>query len=172
MDRAQELTVRPAGIDDVDAIVGFSAAMAWETEQRRLDSAILREGTLSLLRTPSLGFFMVAEARAEGRSVVVGQLMITYEWSDWRNGRFWWIQSVYVDSAWRRQGVFRRMHETVMTAAKAAPDVCGVRLYVEQENTAAQTVYRRLGLLPSGYKVYEQDFVLTPHAREHAPPSS
>jgi GNAT superfamily N-acetyltransferase len=172
MDPAQELTVRPAGIDDVDAIVRFSAAMAWETEQRRLDQAILREGTLSLLRTPSLGFFMVAEAKTDGRSVVVGQLMITYEWSDWRNGSFWWIQSVYVDSAWRRQGVFRRMHETVLTAAKAAPDACGVRLYVEQENKAAQTVYLRLGLLPSGYKVYEQDFVLTPKHRTPAPERS
>jgi ribosomal protein S18 acetylase RimI-like enzyme len=172
MDPAHQLTVRPASIEDVEAIVGFSAAMAWETEQRRLDHAILRQGTLSLLRTPSLGFFMVAEAKAEGPPVVVGQLMITYEWSDWRNGRFWWIQSVYVDSAWRRRGVFRRMHDTVMSAAKAASDVCGVRLYVEQENKAAQAVYRRLGLLPSGYKVYEQDFVLTwPHrtpADEHS----
>ena len=153
-------------------MVRFSAAMAWETEQRRLDPATLREGTLSLLRSPALGFFMVAEAKTEGRSVVVGQLMITYEWSDWRNGRFWWIQSVYVDSAWRRQGVFRRMHDTVMTAAKADPEVCGVRLYVEQENTTAQTVYRRLGLLPSGYKVYEQDFVLTPQHRTRASESS
>jgi len=172
MDLLPQLTVRPAGRDDVDSIVAFSAAMAMETEQRQLDQARLREGTQSLLGTPSLGFFMVAEVQVAQRPVLVGQLMITYEWSDWRNGVFWWIQSVYVDPNWRRRGVFRRMVEEVMASAKAAPDVCGVRLYVEQNNHAAQTVYQRLGLRPSGYKVYEQDFVLTQHAREHAPRNS
>jgi ribosomal protein S18 acetylase RimI-like enzyme len=141
--------------------------MALETEQRRLDEARLREGTLSLLRTSSLGFFMVAEARAPERPRLVGQLMITYEWSDWRNGVFWWIQSVYVDPPWRQRGVFRRMHDAVMAAAKAATNVCGVRLYVEQDNQTAQTVYRRLGLSLSAYKVYEQDFVLNAQHREH-----
>ena len=169
MDPAQELTVRPAGIEDVDAIVGFSAAMAWETEQRRLDPAMLREGTFSLLRTPSLGFFMVAEANTAGRSVVLGQLMITYEWSDWRNGLFWWIQSVYVDPAWRRRGVFRTMHDAMLSQAKADPKVCGIRLYVEQDNHIAQTVYRRLGLSRSHYHVYEQDFVLTQQIGRHDP---
>lgn len=172
MDLAHQLTIRPALIDDVDAIVAFSAAMAWETEQRRLDEARLREGTLSLLNTPSLGFFMVAEGRESERSRLVGQLMITYEWSDWRNGAFWWIQSVYIDPVWRRRGVFRRMHDTVMASAKAATNVCGVRLYVEQDNQTAQTVYRRLGLSLSSYKVYEQDFVLNPQHREHAPKRS
>jgi GNAT superfamily N-acetyltransferase len=160
MDISPELTVRAAGTDDVDAIVGFSAAMAWETERRQLDHARLREGTLSLLRTPSLGFFMVAETHTSGRPVVVGQLMITYEWSDWRNGLFWWIQSVYVDPAWRRRGVFRGLHEAVVARAKADPKVCGIRLYVEQENNVAETVYRRVGLALSAYKVYEEDFVL------------
>lgn len=172
MNLVNKLTVRPAGREDVEAIVAFSAAMAWETEQRRLDEGRLREGTLSLLDTPSLGFFMVAETREPERPLLVGQLMITYEWSDWRNGVFWWIQSVYVDPAWRRRGVFRRMHEAVMVSAKAAPDVCGVRLYVEQENHTAQMVYQRLGLSPSAYKVYEQDFVLDPQHRGHAPKHS
>src|SRR5262249_183125 len=167
-----QLTIRPACDEDVDSIVAFSASMAWETEQRRLDEARLRQGTQSLLTTPALGFFMVAEARGAERPTLVGQLMITYEGSDWRNGAFWWIQSVYVDPAWRRRGVFRHMLEEVMTMAKAAPDVCGVRLYVEQENRTAQKVYQHLGLSPSGYKVYEQDFVLTPHAREPAPRNS
>jgi ribosomal protein S18 acetylase RimI-like enzyme len=172
MDLAHQLTIRPALIDDVDAIVSFSAAMAWETEQRRLDEARLREGTLSLLNTPSLGFFMVAETRESERPLLVGQLMITYEWSDWRNGAFWWIQSVYIDPVWRRRGVFRRMHDAVMASAKAATNVCGVRLYVEQDNQTAQTVYRRLGLSLSSYKVYEQDFVLNAQHREHAPKRS
>jgi ribosomal protein S18 acetylase RimI-like enzyme len=172
MDQPHQLTIRPAGRDDVDFIVAFSAAMAWETEHRRLDEGRLREGTLSLLSTPALGFFLVAQAQTSERAVLVGQLMITYEWSDWRNGVFWWIQSVYVDPTWRRQGVFRRMHEEVLASAKAAPDVCGVRLYVEQQNRTAQTVYQRLGLIASSYKVYEQDFVLSPHARGHAPRNS
>jgi len=169
MDLPHQLTVRSATRDDVESLVAFSAAMAWETEQRRLDEARLREGTLSLLRTPSLGFFMVAEVRDSDRPRLIGQLMITYEWSDWRNGVFWWIQSVYVDPPWRRRGVFRQMHKAVIASAKAAPDVCGVRLYVEQDNQTAQSVYRRLGLSPSAYKVYEQDFVLTPQhrGREH-----
>ena len=149
----------------MESLVAFSAAMAWETEQRRLDEARLREGTLSLLRTPSLGFFMVAEVRDSDRPRLIGQLMITYEWSDWRNGVFWWIQSVYVDPPWRRRGVFRHMHKAVIASAHAAPDVCGVRLYVEQDNQTAQSVYQRLGLFPSAYKVYEQDFVLTPQHR-------
>lgn len=160
MDFTHQLTVRTAGRNDVDSIVAFSAAMAWETEHRRLEEARLRAGTQSLLDTPALGIFMVAEIRVSERPVLVGQLMITYEWSDWRNGVFWWIQSVYVDPSWRRRGVLRGMLNTVMASAKAAPDVCGVRLYVEQENHTAQAVYKRLGLSPSGYKVYEMDFVL------------
>ena len=168
MDLSHQLTVRPAIQDDVDSLVAFSAAMAWETEQRRLDEARLREGTLSLLCTPSLGFFMVAEVRETGRPRLVGQLMITYEWSDWRNGVFWWIQSVYVDPAWRRRGVFRQMHDAVMASAKAAPNICGVRLYVEQDNRTAQMVYQRLGLSPSTYKVYEQDFVLVRDPQGHS----
>lgn len=172
MNPAQELTIRRADTDDADALVGFSSAMAWETEHRRLDGTRLREGTQALLNTPSLGFFLVTEARESGRCVVVGQLMVTYEWSDWRNGVFWWIQSVYVDPAWRRQGVFRRMHDAVLSQAKADPTVCGIRLYVEQDNHTAQTVYQRLGLSPTPYKVYEQDFVLTQQQQRHAPGSS
>jgi len=94
--------------------------------------------------------------------------MITYEWSDWRNGVFWWIQSVYVDPAWRRRGVFRRMHDAVMASAKAAPNICGVRLYVEQDNQTAQMVYQRLGLSPSTYKVFEQDFILVRDPQGHS----
>jgi GNAT superfamily N-acetyltransferase len=172
MNPADQLTVRRAGTDDVDVLVGFSSAMAWETEHRRLDTTRLREGTQAMLSTPSLGFFLVTEVRELERCVVVGQLMITYEWSDWRNGVFWWIQSVYVDPGWRRQGIFRRMHDAVLSQAKADPKVCGIRLYVEQENHIAETVYRRVGLALSAYKVYEQDFVLTQQKERHAPRSS
>jgi ribosomal protein S18 acetylase RimI-like enzyme len=157
---APDILVRAAEPKDVDAIVSFSAAMAWETELRRLDVERLRQGTVSLLQTATYGFFQVAEVLGGPSSPIVGQLMVTYEWSDWRNGVFWWIQSVYVDPLWRRQGVFRRMHDTMLAAAKARPDVCGVRLYVEQDNHIAQAAYRRVGLTPSCYVVYEQDFRL------------
>jgi ribosomal protein S18 acetylase RimI-like enzyme len=103
---------------------------------------------------------MVAELAQADERRLLGQLMITYEWSDWRNGAFWWIQSVYVDPAWRRQSVFRRMHESVMASAKTNPNVCGVRLYVEMNNGTAQTVYRKVGLTPSSYAIFETDFVL------------
>ena len=153
------ILIRQARPEDVDTLASFSAAMALETEGRRLDIDRLRHGTLSLLNAPAYGFFQVAELQAGTSSRILAQLMITYEWSDWRNGVFWWIQSVYVDPAWRRQGVFRRMHDTLLATAKSNPDVCGVRLYVEGANHIAQAAYRRVGLIPSSYAVYEKDFL-------------
>lgn len=154
------IVVRQAGYADVDALVEFSAAMAQETEGRSLDRDRLRDGTLAVLEGPERGFFIVAEVLDRDRSRLAGQLMVTFEWSDWRNGVFWWVQSVYVDQAWRRQGVYRAMHAAIVAKATADPQVCGIRLYVEHNNHEAQTVYQRAGLVPSGYVVYEQDFVL------------
>jgi len=154
------LIVRLARSEDAATIASFSAAMALETEGRRLDLDRLYDGTIALLESPDRGFFMVAELDQTNDRQLLGQLMITYEWSDWRNGVFWWIQSVYVDPTWRRRSVFRRMHETVMATAKTSPNVCGVRLYVEESNGAAQVVYRKVGLTPSSYAIYETDFVL------------
>jgi ribosomal protein S18 acetylase RimI-like enzyme len=153
-----EWNIRPGRLDDVERLVAFSQAMALETEGRQLDADRLQRGTRALLNSTVHGFFMVAERPLS--SQVVGQLMITYEWSDWRNALFWWIQSVYVEPAWRRQGVFRSMHAKVIERAKADPGVCGVRLYVESENREAQEVYRKVGLKPSSYSVFETDFVL------------
>jgi ribosomal protein S18 acetylase RimI-like enzyme len=154
------LNIRLARPEDAATIASFSAAMALETEGRRLDLDRLYEGTLAILNSPEHGFFMVAELGPADDSQLLGQLMITYEWSDWRNGVFWWIQSVYVDPAWRRQSVFRRMHQTVMATAKTNQNVCGVRLYVEENNGVAQAVYRKVGLTPSSYAIFETDFVL------------
>lgn len=159
----EHLNVRLAGRGDAEQIASFSAAMAFETEGRRLDLERLSEGTRALLESPDRGFFMVAELEEGEKRQLLGQLMITYEWSDWRNGSFWWIQSLYVDPAWRRQNVFRRMHEAVMARAKTTPNVCGVRLYVEEGNSLAQAVYRRVGLTPSSYAIFETDFVLARH---------
>ncbi len=158
MTTLQEWTVRLGRLDDIEHLVAFSQAMALETEGRRLEEDRLQRGTRALLNSTVHGFFLVAEQPLTHQ--VVGQLMITYEWSDWRNAAFWWIQSVYVDPAWRRKGVFRKMHAKVLERAKADPGICGVRLYVESENTIAQDVYRRVGLKPSSYSVFETDFVL------------
>lgn len=158
----EHVTIRPARPEDVATIVSFSAAMALETEGRHLDRARLREGTIAILESPALGHFMVAEVTHPDQKQLAGQLMITYEWSDWRNAVFWWIQSVYVDPKWRRQGIFTRMHQAVMQEAKARADVCGVRLYVDKDNPIARATYARLGLFRSAYEIYEADFVLPP----------
>lgn len=159
---ADQLRIRPATVQDVDVLTTFSAAMAWETEHRRLDLVRLRLGTQAVIDRPEQGQYYVADLHrnAPADTVTVGQLLLTYEWSDWRNAQFWWIQSVYVDPAWRRQGVYRAMHQAVMALAQSRADVCGVRLYVEGDNTVAQGVYERVGLTPSTYRIYESDFVL------------
>jgi ribosomal protein S18 acetylase RimI-like enzyme len=89
-----------------------------------------------------------------GRETVVGQLMLTREWSDWRDGWWWWIQSVYVAPDWRRRGVYRALHDAVVAEVDAAPDVCGIRLYVEPENETARATYRALGMVET-YRVME-----------------
>ena len=160
MSWTKDVIIRPAQMEDIETIAAFSAAMALETEGRALDRERLLQGTRSLLATPASGFFMVAEQKEPTDSQVVGQLMVTFEWSDWRNAVFWWIQSVYVDPTRRRQGIFRKLHAEVMATAKADAKVCGIRLYVESENRVAQEVYRKIGLKPSSYAVFETDFVL------------
>ena len=116
----------------------FSCAMALETEDRELDLATVRAGMAALLADPSRGRAFVVEAGGE----VIALLVLTLEWSDWRNGFFWWIQNVYVSPAQRRRGHYRRLHEHVRALAERDPDVCGLRLYVEVENAAAQATYR------------------------------
>jgi ribosomal protein S18 acetylase RimI-like enzyme len=154
--RRADVTVRPATLADLDVLVRFNAAIAKETEGRNLDMERLRRGTRAVLESNERGYYLVAEVEA----VVVGQLFVTYEWSDWRNGVFWWIQSVYVEPSFRGRGVYRALHAHVLQDARARGDVCGLRLYVEKENEAAQEAYTRLGMTMTPYRVYEQDFVL------------
>jgi len=162
MTPADCLTVRPATLEDLGILTEFSAAMALETEQRTLDRTRLRMGTQAVFDQSERGRYFVADLRQEAGAdtVTVGQLLITYEWSDWRNSQFWWIQSVYVHPAWRRKGVYRHMHRTILDLAQSQTDVCGVRLYVEGTNSIAKHAYNRVGLLPSTYEIYESDFVL------------
>lgn len=148
----QPLTIRKAERRDADAIARFNSAMALETEGKALLPERINPGVLRLLGDPSLGFYVVAEQAGS----VVGCLMITNEWSDWRNGLFWWIQSVYIVPAARRQGVYRALYDFVRDLARADPGICGFRLYVEKENTAAQRTYSSLGMAPTDYLVYEE----------------
>jgi len=164
------LTVRQASLADLEILTEFSATMAWETERRSLDRTRLRLGIQSVIQQSERGLYFVADLQQDRQAdtVIVGQLLITYEWSDWRNAQFWWIQSVFVHPAWRRQGIYRHMHCTILSMAHARADVCGVRLYVEAGNRIAKQVYQRVGLCPSTYEVYESDFVLPHNEGDHS----
>jgi ribosomal protein S18 acetylase RimI-like enzyme len=150
-------SIRPATPRDHDALVAGNAAMAEETEGKALDLTKLRPGVLRALTDASAARYFVAVARnGDDDGAVVGQIMITTEWSDWRNGFFYWIQSVYVVPAWRRRGVYRALHAHVVDDARARADVVGVRLYVEPHNERAQKTYRSLGMHKT-YDVMEQE---------------
>ncbi len=135
----------------IEAISGFNIAMAMETESRELDPARVRRGVAAVLKNPQLGFYLVAQVD----DAPVGSLMVTNEWSDWRDGMFWWIQSVYVAPAQRGRGIYRQLYEDVLARAMNDGGVCGIRLYVERDNKVAQDVYRALGMSSSGYLVFE-----------------
>lgn len=145
------ITIRRATAPDLAAIVAFNIAMAWETEALRLDQAAISAGVQGLYDQPQYGFYVVAESAGE----VVGSLMITYEWSDWRNRVFWWIQSVYVRPEARGQGVYRALYEGVRAMGRDA-NCCGFRLYVEKTNETAQAVYRKLGMAESHYLMFDE----------------
>lgn len=149
-----QFSARPAGTGDLEAIVERNIRLAIETEAKRLDRSTVRRGVEQALARPELARYFIAEIG--GRAV--GQLMITYEWSDWRCGVLWWIQSVYIDATFRRQGVFRRLFQHVERLARADDEVCGLRLYVESHNAPALATYRGLGMSPTGHLVYEVDW--------------
>ena len=146
-----EILIRSARLSDADDLVAFNRAMAQETENRILSAEIISTGVRSLFQHPELGFYIVAES--DGR--MVGCLMVTYEWSDWRNGLFWWIQSVYVPPEFRRRGIYRKMYDYVQNAALKVGNVCGLRLYVERDNRIAQKTYRKLGMSKTNYILFE-----------------
>lgn len=145
------VTIRRGEPRDAAVIADFNRRMAWETEQKKLDPDVVGRGVVRVFDDRAKGFYLVAESAGD----VVGQLMVTYEWSDWRDGRIWWVQSVYVREDMRRQGVFRSLHEEVIRLARSAGDVVGVRLYVERENKRAQATYQQLGMHDAGYLVME-----------------
>jgi ribosomal protein S18 acetylase RimI-like enzyme len=145
------MRIRLATPADAGVLIEFNAAMALETEGKELLPDVIGTGVRSLLGNPAAGFYLLAE-----QDNVVGSLMITKEWSDWRNGTFWWIQSVYVRPEFRRQGVYKNLYRHVQELAANDPKVCGFRLYVERENSRAQATYSALGMKPTHYLVFEE----------------
>lgn len=149
-------TIRTARVSDAAVVARFNREMALETEARELSPPRVLRGVKALLADAAKGSYYLAESAGE----VIGQLLITYEWSDWRNGNFWWIQSVYVVPEWRGRGVFKSLHAHIERLARKRRDVCGLRLYVDAHNTKAKEVYARLGLNATHYELWETDFVL------------
>lgn len=148
---ASDITVRPGRASDAARIALFNLRMAEETEGLRLNPQTLEKGVKAALADAGKASYLVAEIAGE----VVGCLMLTREWSDWRNGDLWWVQSVYVDPEHRRRGAFRALFAAAESAARQAGAV-GLRLYVERENAAAQAVYKSLGMLDTHYLVMER----------------
>lgn len=145
--------VRLATAADAQFIADCNVAMAQETEGKTIDGQLLLAGVHGLLQRPQFGFYLIAERHAER----LATLMVTYEWSDWRNGLFWWIQSVYVVASGRRQGLYRALYDQVkQLAGQSAEPVCGYRLYVENDNRAAQQTYSALGMQRCDYQIYQQ----------------
>ena len=148
------VTVRSATLTDLDTIVAFNRAMADETEGKTLDSATLVSGVRKALADPSRCMYFIAEVDG----AVAGQTMVTFEWSDWRDGLFWWIQSVYIDGRFRRRGVFRTLYDHIRHLAHSRPEVCGLRLYVHHDNTRALDTYRHLGMTLTEYVLCEEEW--------------
>ena len=146
------LTVRQARSADAPLVIDFNCLLAAESEGKTLDAKSIRPGVDAILADPGKGFYFLAEEAGQ----VLGQISVTFEWSDWRNGWFWWIQSVYVRKEARRRGVFRSLYAHVEQLARSDPFVIGLRLYVEEANKSAQQTYFDLGMERTGYFVLEK----------------
>jgi GNAT superfamily N-acetyltransferase len=146
------MNIRIARPEEADSLVEFNQAMALETEGKRLDPDVLRNGVEGVFQDEKKGFYVVAE---EGGRII-GGLMVTYEWSDWRSAWFWWIQSVYILPEARGKRIYSMLYDFVKSEAAASGDVCGFRLYVETANAHAQKVYDSVGMEASHYLMYEE----------------
>jgi GNAT superfamily N-acetyltransferase len=148
-----EICIREAGLADREVIAEFNVRLAEESEALHLEPACVRAGVEALLRDPNKGSYYLAEVNG----AVAGQTMITYEWSDWRNGNLWWIQSVFVKPEFRGKGVFQRLFEHVRALAGRQKNVPALRLYVHADNKRAHRSYEKLGMSRTKYEVYELD---------------
>lgn len=146
------MNIRKASHDDITTLANFNQQMALETEGLRLRDEVISAGVAGMIDNPQRGFYLVVESDG----LIAASLMITYEWSDWRNGNFWWIQSVYVLPQFRRQGLYRRLYDEIRQMAADDDDVCGFRLYVEHNNRIAQQTYQSLGMHETDYLLMEE----------------
>lgn len=154
MQELNDIIIRRATTDETDIIAEFNQEMAMETENKILPTQIISKGVKNLFARPQSGFYLVCEFQKK----IIGSCMITFEWSDWRNGYFWWIQSLYIKPDFRRKGIFRRMYFFIKKQARQAKDVCGIRLYVDKNNTIAKRTYCNLGMSETDYRLYEEEF--------------
>ena len=150
------IEIRPAGAGDVGTIVEFNVALCRETEGRELDPATVTGGVRRFVSEPARGRYFVALIGGE----VAGQTAHTFEWSDWRNGEIWWIQSVYVHPRHRGRGVFRALFAHIRELGEQDAECCGIRLYMERDNRTARQSYLSLGFKETGYEVLELLFAV------------
>lgn len=148
---SQGVILRHATPRDLPAIAANTVAFIWETEHRAADPATVRRGVGAMLADPAGGFYLMAEERG----VAAGQCMVTSQWSDWRNGTFWWIQNAYVRKSWRRRGIFSQLVRAVENEARNRPDVIGIRLLTPEENTAARAACVQYGMKEARYALFE-----------------
>ena len=146
------MIIRRALSQDIAELADFNIKMAYETEGVELIPEVITAGVTTMIDNPQMGFYLVVELD----NGIQASLMVTTEWSDWRNGTFWWIQSVYVRPQYRRQGLYRELYLRVKELAEQEPAVCGFRLYVERDNSAAQRTYESLGMTETEYKIFEE----------------
>ena len=154
----KEIVIRLAEIHDALVITQFNQALAFETEKKELIPKVVSKGVKKILQNSNLGFYVIAERDKE----VIGSLMVTTEWSDWRNAMFWWIQSVYIKPNERRKGIYTKLYNFIKESANNNPSICGFRLYVEYENILDKNTYKALGMMETGYRIYEE---LMPESR-------
>ena len=147
------MKIRKALNKDIDVIARYNYNLAYETENKILDMNILTKGVEAIIKDENKGIYHVCEINGE----VVGQIMYTFEWSDWRNGTFLWIQSVYVNKEFRGMGVFKALYKFIRDIADNDNNICGIRLYVEKENTIAKKTYKNIGMKECNYYIYEYD---------------
>ena len=148
--------IRRANLSDQETICAFNVALAMETEGQELDPSSVASGVRQVLGGPDKGFYLLAlHQTASGEKQICGQLLCLPEWSDWQNGSYWWIQSVYVAPQFRRQGVFRTLFESLTKMSKGLAGIVGIRLYVDQSNAIGMKTYAQLGFVRSSYEIYQ-----------------
>ena len=147
------MSIRKANLNDVETIAKFNYNLAYETENKELDMDVLKKGVENLINDNSKGQYYVYTIDEK----IVGQIMYTYEWSDWRNKTFLWVQSVYVDKEYRQKGVFKSLYNYVKSFCDNDDSIGGIRLYVEKQNKNAQSTYKSLGMIECEYDMYEYE---------------